>query len=274
MPSDIRKTKIPMEYLHRDLEGTDATVVVPTSTGDSRAAKKLNASHIPLRVATRALKGAADTVLTATDVDAAIAFILNEMNQIGIPDNITLQFLLGVLQIKDEGVSTGKLDQTPGTEAVSSVTIRDDAVITAKINDLAVTTAKLALLSVDTGQLAGFAVTGPKIAAGTITKDKLDTASVGKTQLDMDGVGTPPSHFVIASDVHILGGGAATEIEAISGAPGVLVTDRLQATVRTGTTTEALLTAEITDTDEITYTFDANIPASTEVTFTVFRPTA
>jgi len=273
MPTDIKKTKIPQEYLHWDLDGTDATVVVPTSNGDSIAARRINAGHVPLKSATRALKGAADTANSKTYVDELLEFMLAELNQIGIPDGSTVEFSAGTLQVKDGGITTAKLDQTASSEAVSTATIRDNAVTTAKINAAAVTATELATDAVETAKIKNLAVTAAKIASGTITQTQMATDSVGKTHIDMDGSGTPPDYFVIEGGEHTLSGGASTESGSTSAT--LLSGDIVVCQVKSGVTTQALLMAEVdTVADAIDYTFSASIPASTVVQYMVYRPTA
>ena len=75
--------------------------------------------------------------------------------------------------VSDGSISTIKLDQTPGSEAVTTATIRNGAVN----ND------KLAVNSVTTGKISDGSVTDTKLATGSVTNGKIATDAVGTNQL-------------------------------------------------------------------------------------------
>ncbi len=71
--------------------------------------------------------------------------------------------------VADGAITTIKLDQTSGAEAVTTATIRN----------LAITNDKLAASAVTTGKLATGAVTDTKLATGSVTHEKVANGAVG-----------------------------------------------------------------------------------------------
>lgn len=79
-------------------------------------------------------------------------------------------------KIAANAITTAKLDVTGGSEAVTTATLRDLNVTSAKLGNLAVTTAKIDDLAVTTNKLNNLAVTGAKIADTTVSFAKLDSS--------------------------------------------------------------------------------------------------
>ena len=102
--------------------------------------------------------------------------------------------------VADGSISTIKLDQTPGSEAVTSSTIRDGAILTSKLGngviltsklaDGVVTDAKLGASSVTTAKILNGAVTTDKIADNAVTTAKINNASVTVDKLTTNAVST------------------------------------------------------------------------------------
>ena len=100
--------------------------------------------------------------LDATTVQAALEEIMENIQIASVEDLV------------DGSVTTEKLSDTVGSEAVDTSVIRDGAVTTDKLADEAVTTAKIDDEAVTTDKIDDEAVTTAKIADGAVTADKLD----------------------------------------------------------------------------------------------------
>ena len=100
-----------VEDLALDYDGTNATYTRKGSKQRSVTVKRIGSEHIYLKDTTRALSGAADSALNKTNVDAMLVAILAELNQIGIPDDTTVEFSSGTLRVKALGVDTAQLQQ-------------------------------------------------------------------------------------------------------------------------------------------------------------------
>ena len=88
----IKKFKAVVEDLFFDSDGGGGTVTIPTSDGSQRSGTLINASHIPITNGTRSKKGADNVTITATNVDATLAHILDQLVQIPSSDIIVQHF--------------------------------------------------------------------------------------------------------------------------------------------------------------------------------------
>lgn len=93
-------------------------------------------------------------------------------------DTSHMGIVADTVRVVDGGISTAKLKQTLGSEAVTTATIRDLAVTTDKVNDLAVTTGKINNLAVTAGKLAASSVEEAKIDGGAVTSGKIAANAV------------------------------------------------------------------------------------------------
>lgn len=92
--------------------------------------------------------------------------------------------------IADGTLTSSKLKQTAGTEAVITAVIRDLAVTTAKLANLAVTVDKLANGSVTSAKLGQGAVTTAKIEDIAVVTSKIDNLAVTSAKLGQGAVTT------------------------------------------------------------------------------------
>jgi len=230
-----KKSKIGKQDVFFDASGAGLTSSVERSDGVTRTVDNINASHIPSTTTTRAKKNAADAVTAKIDVDGHIQELYDDVNNLGVPDAVTVEVVAGVLRVKDLGISTAKLAllsvdntilkddaSTDSNRAVTTDHIRDsaivvaklatDAVETVKIKDLAVTQAKLALLSVGKAQLnvaqtkKQLIILIPDLAAG------VDIVELAEWLVPTDGV-TVTKIGILTRGAATVNGGETVQID-------------------------------------------------------------
>jgi len=183
MPVTYKKTKIGKQDVFFDASGTGLASTVDRSDGTTRTVDNINASHIPSTTTTRAKKNAADAVTAKIDVDGHIQELYDDVNNLGVPDDVTVEVAAGVLRVKDLGISTAKL----ATDSVDNTILKDDAVTDANravttdhIRDSAIDPSKLATDAVETAKIKDLAVTTAKIALVSVGKAQLNVAQTKK----------------------------------------------------------------------------------------------
>lgn len=95
---------------------------------------------------------------------------------------ITLQ------QLVDGSVTSSKLYQGAGEEAVITSAIRDAAVTSAKIAALAITTAKIAAGAITTEKIADGAVTSAKLASNAVSGTNITSGAIGEAKIANNAV--------------------------------------------------------------------------------------
>jgi hypothetical protein len=132
------------------------------------------------------------------DLDPAGALKINITNNgLGIDaDDITLNIATNKIQIKDLGITSGKIADNAITNAkmadnaITATEIATNAVTTAKINGSAVTTAKIADLNITTIKIADGAITNGKMGSGSVNTNQLVDGAVTTNKIAVDGVTT------------------------------------------------------------------------------------
>jgi hypothetical protein len=277
----VYKAKLGFEDLHLDTGGTGSTVSVKKSDGNSRSVRRLNASHMPSTTVTRAKTriGTGTPASSATNADAHIQELYDDLAKIGEPDDSTVEISSGILQVKDDGITAAKLKDDAAVDANRAVTtnhIRDDAITAAKIATGAVDTDEIAAGAVDTDELAADAVDGSKIADDAVDSEHIANYAVDRGHLNLDGDGDSESYpqaYIVAYGTHSIAGGASTESESVSIAEAgdfcmVTMTD-----IGNGATVHLVSASLDTGDNEIDYEFSADPGAST-AQYVIFRPTA
>lgn len=113
-----------------------------------------------------------------TNVQAALEKLYNDI--VGV----TLSVLV------DGSVTSSKLYQGIGSEAVITTAIRDLAVTTAKIANGAITSQKIADANINTATIADSAITTSKIADANVTTAKINDGAVNTSKLSDASVTT------------------------------------------------------------------------------------
>jgi hypothetical protein len=119
-------------------------------------------------------------------------------------DDVTIEIVSNELTVKDDGISTSKLDDLAvstvklGNDAVNQNKIADqavgsehlmtDAVLSTKIADNAVRGEHILDGEIDSGHLAANSVGNSELQSGAVTDVKLGAQSVGWTQLKDDSI--------------------------------------------------------------------------------------
>jgi hypothetical protein len=218
MATSIVKRLIGTEDVAFDEDGTDTRMAVPTSTGSTRSVKRVNAKDIPLSAATREQKTAEDAKFTATDVDAAIAELGAELEQIGIPDGLRIEELAGTLQIKADSIRENEMaDNSIDSDQYVNGSIDNEHLAVGAIAGSGTGTNVVLAKSIDTPDIADGAIEALQILDGTISAEKLATDSVKGVSLDMDTSGTGFSHFIFLAGTHNYGGGGGTSAISVAG---------------------------------------------------------
>jgi len=94
-------------------------------------------------------------------------------------DDVTIEIVADVLQVKDGGISTDKL----ADDAVTTPKIMDDAVTTVKLDDGSVTTDKIAADAVTNAKIADDAISTVKIRDEAVTSDKIAYRTIDKNDM-------------------------------------------------------------------------------------------
>lgn len=259
-----------------DSQGNGATTPVMRSDGNYRQSENLNASHLPVTTELRAKKFADGTTATANstfDVDSILIQVLDDLEDLGQPDDATLEVASGVLQVKDAGIVGSKI----GVNAVANVNVSTGAIDTYELVDNSVDADKLksdatsANRAVTTLHIQTSAVVADSIAAAAITEPKLAADVVTISKLNLDGSGTAPAYFPIRGGTTESGTGSSSITQAIAAVPSatciVLATMKVDAGVR-------LYSAAMTNDTTITFTFSGNTTTSETIQWIVYAPTA
>lgn len=194
MPTTIttfKKSKLGVEDIHFDANGSDAVASTPTSKGGVRNVRKLNAAHLPITSATRAKKGADNVTITTTNVDTTLQHILDQLVQIGIPDGTILQFSSGTLQIATGSITNAKM----ADNSIDSAQYVDGSIDEAHIADAQVSASKLATDAVTSDKILNSAVTTAKINNDAVTNDKILDGTIKAVKLS-----DAPSHYIKACE--------------------------------------------------------------------------
>lgn len=131
--------------------------------------------------------GAAMTAEQALKNCNIVAYYNGSAFQVTITPDFEESQIISRDNIVDYAISTIKLDQTGGSEAVTTAKIRDLNITTAKIANQAITTAKLdqtgAAEAVTTATIRDLNVTTNKLASKAVTTAKIDDQAVTNTQI-------------------------------------------------------------------------------------------
>ena len=110
--------------------------------------------------------------VTSTDVQAAIEFVHEEAKAAVAGD------------IPSGSITTEKLSQVEGSEAVSTATMQDECVTTEKLADECVTAEKLdPNITFDASNLADRSIDGVKLALGAVGTDELSDSAVTRNKI-------------------------------------------------------------------------------------------
>jgi len=198
----IKKAKLGEQDIYFDVDGTGSTVAVPTSDGNTRTSKKVNASHIPSTSTARAKNriGSGTPASSADDVDGHLQEVYDDLAKIGEPDDSTVAVSAGQLIVKSGGITSTQL----GSNSVVTAKIADDNVTNAKMAADAVAGSAsgasgdncIEAASISATELAADSVVTAKIQDSAVTNAKIaDTTIKAAKMVDV------PTHYVIAEDV-------------------------------------------------------------------------
>ena len=282
MADTIKKAKLAAEDIHFDAAGTGSTVSIPKSDGNFRAGSRINAGHIPIKTATRGKTRIGNVTSTVTDVDSAIAELYDDLEDIGTPDDSTLQRVVGtgILQVKDDGIGNDQL----AANSVDSDQYIEGSIDNVHLNFFSAAVAGSAAsggknnviqaASIDTADLADAAVQEAKIDDNAVTEAKIAAGAVTPGKLDMDGAGNSLAYFPIFAGVH---SDASLSAAFTRGVAGVKDTDVVIATVQSLGTYAAgdneLLSAA-PSANTLTFTMrGAQTGGDTKIQYVVYRAT-
>ena len=167
-------------------------------------------------------------------------FVSNELVSANIPyvssgglqaENV--QDAIDAIQVEIEGISQGsvadgsittiKLDQTSGTEAVTTATIRNGAVTNLKLATDSVTTAKISNGSVTTDKLGATSVTLAKMANNSVGTSQLVDGAVTTNKIGASAVtyaktsGVQQKHTATSCNLSVLGSSVHTWTVSVPG---------------------------------------------------------
>jgi len=274
MAITLKKSRLGKQDLLWDTEGTNAAEAVTTSDNKRRAVTRLNAGHIPVTAATRLKKGADDVVVAEINVDTLLQAILDELNQIGIPDGTTLEFSSGTLQIKGLGVDTAQLaalaveEAKIGAGAVSNGKLAPTSGTAAVSGSAGVGTNVIEAASIDYTEIADNAIRNDQINADAVNNDSIADDAVSEEHLDS---GCRPAYIVkVAGTLAWSGGGTTATVLDGDVANG----DIVQATWDTLPTELSHISVDATA-GSINFTLStANASNDGVIAYTVFTPIA
>lgn len=272
MATVIRKAKLGVEDVQMDVDGSGATMSVQKSDGTFRTVRRLNASHIPITTACRAKKQASGAAIGTTDIDATLVQALDDLEDLGQPDESTLTNDAGALKIKDLGVATGKI-------AASAVTYAKIQNVTAKRllgNNTASSAAPVEIAADDsTVEIAtggNLQVKDGGIGATQLGTDSVVTAKIKNGEVTAAKFAWTQTHYVLAAGTVTITGTATSGTATVSGATTAdLVITTIKST--TGGAASYVKTALVSGSDTVTITLSA-APAggdSSTIQFVVLR---
>ena len=211
MATSYEKFPLGTEDMLLDVNGNGQVESVPTSGGGNRNVHRIGARDIYASTTLRDKKYADGTTAAAANditVDKVLQQVLDDLEDLGQPDDVTLQNASGVLRIKALGVDSGHIQ----TGAIDIGHMSAEAVNSDQYVDRSIDTVHLALNAVSSNELADDAVVEDKILDGAVAEAKLANNSVTPTKTDFDGSGGTFSHYIFAAGEEPFSGGTTHTI--------------------------------------------------------------
>ena len=267
MATSYEKFPLGAEDMLLDVNGSGQVEPVPTSGGGNRNVHRIGARDIYASTTLRDKKYADGTTAAAANditVDKVLQQVLDDLEDLGQPDDVTLQNASGVLRIKALGVDSPHIQ----TGAIDIGHMSAESVNSDQYVDRSIDTVHLALNAVTPNELADDSVTTAKILDGQVTEAKLANDSVTPNKTDFNGSGGTFSHYIVDAGTLTLAGTTTAEVETIVCA----VDDLLIATPVSGwAVNNTMAFAAISDANEVTITSEGTIPAGSKVAYCVLR---
>ena len=273
MATVIEKDKLGYEDVHFDTQGTYQTAQKVKSDGTYRSVQKINASHIPVTTACRAMVQADGSAIGTTDVDGTLQQIATDVAALAVPDGSTLVVSGSagskVLGIKALGVATASL-------AANAVTLAKLVAATAQGKLLGRKTAGSGTFeevafdgtTLDFPAGGNLMVKALGIAAAQLATDAVETAKIKDGQVTKGKLASVPSHYVVTAGSAVCPGGAwATYTASVT---GVAATDIIMATPNVMADSVYFKTA-VAATNQIVFTWSGNITSGCTMFYTVLR---
>lgn len=284
--TSVKKAKLGFEDVHFDTAGNAASAPTLKSDGNFRSVQKINAGHIPLKSETRGKTRIRAATSAATEVDTALGELYDDLLKIGEPDGVSVESVevtaVGkVIQVKAQGITTAMLDQTGGSEAVTTATIRADNVTNTELATDAVRGSGsgatgdnvIQAASIGPTELGTDCVDGTNIADNAIAGEHVADYAIGKNKLNLDGAGAAssnPGAYIVEMGQHTGITGASSTGNAIGITP--VSGDKVFAQMESVTGTNLLLTAKI-NAGFIDYVFNNSVTGAT-INYMIVRATA
>jgi hypothetical protein len=271
MATSYEKFPLGTEDMLLDVNGNGQVESVPTSGGGNRNVHRIGARDIYASTTLREKKYADGTTVSAGNdltVDKVLQQVLDDLEDLGQPDGVTLENAAGALRIKDEGVDSdhyidGSIDNAHlAANSVDSDQYVDGSIDPEHLADNAVTPAKLATNSVTTDAIAALQVDTSELANNAVTP--------AKTNFDGSG-GTFTDFIVDAGIITLSSAGGSAQTAALVGE----TSDTLIVTPHSvWTSGNELLSAEITAQNIVTVRCSNVIPSGAKLYYCVLRTVA